>query len=213
MKGFRRKYYSVHESPEDFYSHCNKYKNPHSKKFGPIIKKVIQWLPFDLSIESQKCPVLDLACGTGEITIQLMNQNIDHVVGIDPFLATSYSENTSKPVLQNSFEDIYQEKILLEKYSIVFCSYALHLCEDPSALLEVLKRYTQYLCVVTPHGLPIISLESGWVRIFDFKYSNIKVYLYEFTDKHEHIAEVVDIYESLRTDELPLSLFNPVAEL
>jgi hypothetical protein len=198
MKGFRRKYYSIHDSPEDFYLHCDTYKNPHSKKFGPIIKKVIKWLPFNLILESQNYPVLDLACGTGEVTIQLMDNNIHHIVGIDPFLATSYSERTSKPVLQNSFEDIYQKRIILERYSIVFCSYALHLCEDLHALLEILKCYTQYLCVLTPHGLPIIPIESGWIRNFDFKYSNVKVYLYEFTDNYlDSSATIVGACECL----------------
>jgi hypothetical protein len=83
-----------------------------------------------------------------------------------------------KAVLPNSFEDIVQRKITLPPTSIIICSYGLHLCDQIDELLDILKESTSYLCVISPHGLPIISESSGWRNMFTFKYANIKTSLY-----------------------------------
>ena len=177
MKGFKSKYFEQHSSPTEFYLTCKKYKNPHANKFYEIIKRVIDWLPFNMQTSIE--PILDLACGSGEVTRALLRYGIDNVIGIDPYLHEQYATITKRTVYDYSFEDIYLEKVLLEKYSIVFCAYALHLCSHVDKILEVLKKYTEYLCIITPHGLPIVSEESGWQRIISFKYANIKVYIFQ----------------------------------
>lgn len=203
MRGFRGKYSN---GVSEYYENCNNYSNPHSSKFNNIINRLIQWIPSDLhsriipssssysslsSTSSTSCdilitnhfpslPILDLACGKGEITKTLLEYNINNIIGLDPFLSKQYHFETGKEVYNNSFEDIINRKVILPKCSLIICSYGLHLCqgENLNQLLDVLKEVSDYLCVITPHGLPIIEETTGWYKLFTFKYANIKTNLY-----------------------------------
>jgi SAM-dependent methyltransferase len=177
-KGFRKKY---SQGVPEYYTKCSRYSNPHSIKFDGLIKKLLLWLPYNLYEKSKETPVLDLACGSGEVTKVLVANGIGNVVGLDPFLAEQFASETGKSVFNNSFEDICRGVVpLAANYSIVICSYALHLCGDSllPLLLDSLKNITSYLCVITPHGLPLIPEKTGWIKFINFKYGGIKVYVY-----------------------------------
>lgn len=179
MKGFRQKYHR--EGVSGFYESCESYTNPHSSKFKFILKKLFSWFPSDLMnlILKEQQPILDLACGTGQITEILMTEyHIEHILGLDPYLHQQYHSNTNKQVYPNSFDDLIMKRITLPSLSLIICSYGLHLCDQIDELLEILKDSTRYLCVISPHGLPYISESSGWRNLFTFKYSNIKTSLY-----------------------------------
>jgi SAM-dependent methyltransferase len=198
-KGFRAKY-SV--GVDTYYSSCSHYSNPHSSKFAAIIEKVISWLPFNLKESSTTKPVLDLACGSGQITKLLILNGIENVLGLDPHLGEQYRSEVGKPVFNNSFEDICHFRVVLPKCSLIICSYALHLCADLLNLLTTLKLSCDYLCVISPHGLPHIPPDSGWTTHFDFKYANIKVHLYTtyihcipFTSKEVQSDDQIDSEE------------------
>ena len=178
MKGFRKKYC---QGVSGFYENCESYTNPHSSKFKFILKKLFSWFPSDLMnlITLEQQPILDLACGTGQITEILMTDyHLEHILGLDPYLYQQYLFNTNKHVYPNSFDDLIMKRITLPSLSLIICSYGLHLCDQIDELLEILKDSTRYLCVISPHGLPYISESSGWRNLFTFKYSNIKTSLY-----------------------------------
>jgi hypothetical protein len=199
MNGFRLKY---SQGVSEYYESCSHYSNPHASKFIEIIRRLFQWLPEDLltilrsessslSIDSLSCsslpsrdggaitsslspPILDLACGSGQITQALKANHVENVVGLDPFLSEQYQKETGKFVWNNSFEDIIEGRIHLPDFSMIICSYGLHLCSNLERLLQVLQDSTCYLCVITPHGLPIIEESTGWKEMFRFKYANVK---------------------------------------
>jgi SAM-dependent methyltransferase len=178
MKGFPKKY-SEAAGVERYYESCLRYSNPHSSKFKEIIRRLLDWLPLDLKITPQT-PILDLACGSGQVTKALLENGIDDIIGMDPYLSDQYLRETNKVVYQNSFDDLISGVLILPKTSLVICSYALHLClHRLDDLLLVLQQSSSYLCIISPHGLPIINEEtSGWRQLFTFKYSNIKTSLY-----------------------------------
>ena len=69
--------------------------------------------------------ILDLCCGSGEITLSLPNYN---VIGLDPYTNKSYYNRTRKNSLNLTFQDIANGK-LENNFDCIICSYALHLCD------------------------------------------------------------------------------------
>ncbi len=184
MKGFKKKYTEKNGS-DNYYKEIENfdlnYSNPHYNKFQKIIDYIIKWLPDDISInvlQNTNYPIIDLAAGSGQITKLLLKYNIENVIGIEPYLHKKYSIETNKQVFQNTFNDIIKGIISFENIPIIFCSYALHLCVNLDELLEKIKNWTKYLCIITPNGLPLIK-DIGWNLEYKFKYSNIKIFLYK----------------------------------
>ena len=88
---------------EDYYINVSdNYINPHLQFIEKAMTKVIS----DYDIDFNK--VLDLACGTGEITNILKLNNINNVIGLDPYLYKEYIKNTNNKCLTYSFKDIQQ---------------------------------------------------------------------------------------------------------
>lgn len=184
MKGFRKKY-KQENGHEKYYEKIKNsqliYSNPHYNKFPYIIEKIINWLPDEINLnklQNSSNPVIDLAAGTGQITKLLLEYNINNIIGIEPYLYEEYYKKTQKQVFSNTFNDIINNIISFEKIPIIFCSYGLHLCDNVEELLEKLKNWTKYLCVITPNGLPNIN-SNDWTLHYKFKYSGIKIFMYE----------------------------------
>src|ERR1017187_9783823 len=93
------------------------YRNPHIARVQALM---LEYLP-KLDVSN----VLDLACGSGEVT-EMLNYT-SNITGCDPFTGFDYIKRTGRPCLPYSFEQIVQLG-LPEKYSLIVCSYALHLC-------------------------------------------------------------------------------------
>jgi hypothetical protein len=189
LKGFTGVYNSV-GAPE-YYSQdsvkCT-YRNPHSKKFGVIVDRIIEKLDF---ASENFGAVLDLACGGGEISCLLQKYGEEKVpneiLGCDPYLHELYRLKTGLQCFDYSFEDIIsgkrncQKQILgkLErKLGVIICSYAMHLCDEVTKLCKVLSTMTKFLCVITPHGLPYITKAMNFEPFYCFKFKNIKVNIY-----------------------------------
>jgi len=134
------------------------YVNPHESNIRLAMRKVVQSWPLDLS------HVLDLAAGSGEITLALMGLGHDNVEATDPFTHGLCLRRTGKPCLTHGFEEIALGRFPPRRYSSVICSYALHLLE-PSWLPQFLcglGNLTDTLLVLSPLKRPVIRPSWGW---------------------------------------------------
>ena len=83
---------------------------------------------------------------------------------MDPYTIKAFETRTNKKCRAFSFEDIVQGKISDSKYSLVVCSYAMHLAsEDILPILCVqLALISKQLIIITPHKRPEIQKDWGW---------------------------------------------------
>lgn len=166
---------------EDFYKKKgNEYINPHLGDIEKSVRRIDHNSFVDMS------NVLDLACGTGEVTNILNDLDYYNIEGVDLYLCNEYEKNTEYKCTELSFQDIQQGKLKDKKYSTIFCSYALHLADKSILhdLLWELSLISDYLVIISPTKKPEIS-EDSWelehsfiegkskVRIFYSKNNNI----------------------------------------
>jgi len=144
---------------ERFYAeHGAEYANLHEEALRGVIRTAVErWRP-DLS------HVLDLACGSGEATLALRELGAQAVAGIDPYTQAAYQARTGQAAEALSFEAIAAGALDGRRYSLIVCSYALHLAE-PSRLPGIawaLAQVAPALLILTPHKRPVIRAEWGW---------------------------------------------------
>ncbi len=133
------------------------YRNPHETIIQSLLKRVsLEW-KLDLS------NVLDLACGSGEVTLVLQELGAN-VSGIDPYTFEAYLERTKLKAENFTFNDIANGLLEGRAYSLIVCSFALHLVEVSKLpmLMFQLAQITNTLVILTPHKRPQIKLEWGW---------------------------------------------------
>ena len=121
------------------------YTNPH--------KDVIQEMVYHFANLHYivNCDILDLCCGNGEVTEVLSQCN--NLVGCDPYMHEVYTRQTGLKCFDYSFDDIaFKENIDFSKYNYIFCSYALHLCEQSKmyGLMYKLSTLTDNLVIISP---------------------------------------------------------------
>ena len=141
------------EFVEGYYrEHADSYRNPHTLRVQTIVRDFLPSL--DLS------NVLDLACGSGEVTQALPSGK---VTGCDPFTRSEYVRRTGKVCLPLSFEHIAKFGLSLQ-YSLIICSYALHLCQKTvlPTLIWQLSQAAPKLLVITPIKRPVLKREWGF---------------------------------------------------
>lgn len=146
----RKKYEEL--GVDDFYKQ-NKmtYQNPHEMKIDILISSFMKNRNKDIKI-------LDLCCGSGEITRSLIKNGFNNIQGLDPYTNKLYEEKTNKPCFNLDFKDLANGK-LLEKFDIIICSFALHLAEIsllPNILYN-LSLISKELIILTPHKKPEIK--------------------------------------------------------
>lgn len=138
--------------------HGARYRNPHEPAVQQALAAAVAaWQP-DLS------RVLDLACGSGEATLALRALGAQAIEGVDPFTAEAYQARTGQPALALSFEAVAGGALEGRRYSLIVCSYALHLLA-PSRLPQLayqLSRLAPALLVLSPHKRPHLRPEWGW---------------------------------------------------
>ena len=114
--------------------------------------------------------VLDLACGSGEATLALRDELARQdrgaiaIDGLDPFTGAAYQARTGQAAEALSFEAIAGGALDGRQYSLIVCSYALHLLELSRLpqLVYQLSRVAGALLVLTPHKRPLLRPEWGW---------------------------------------------------
>lgn len=133
------------------------YRNPHETIIQSLLKRVI--LEWNLDLAS----VLDLACGSGEATLVLQELGAK-ISGIDPYTFEAYLERTNLHAEKFSFDDIANGILEGRHYSLIVCSFALHLVELSRLpmLMFQLAQVTDTLLILTPHKRPQLKPDWGW---------------------------------------------------
>jgi SAM-dependent methyltransferase len=145
--------------PEAFYRlHGRDYRNPHEDSISLALRRAVaRWSP-DLA------HVLDLACGSGEVTLALRDLGAAAIDGIDPFTFDAYQARTGNAAERMRFEEIAAGAIAERHYSLMVCSFAMHLCDESRlpGLLTQLALIAPRLWILTPHKRPEILPAWGW---------------------------------------------------
>lgn len=153
-----RKAYEEHGVTEYYQQYGDSYINPHEEAVAAVVAYAVTtwYLPTER--------VLDLACGSGEVTLALSALGVSTIVGVDPYTGKAYQARTKQNVLPLSFEDIAKGKLQEERYSLIVCSYAMHLVEVSwlPLLLHQLAIMSHQLLIVSPHKRPVIKPSWGW---------------------------------------------------
>jgi len=160
--------------------HGDQYRNPHEHALRAALMECLRSWPLDLSY------VLDLACGSGEITLALQQmappdqQAGLRVDGIDPFTAEAYRRRTGRACEPFTFEQIASGALAGRRYSLIVCSYALHLVAESRlpALLFSLAQLSPALLVFTPHKRPLIPANWGWTQVGEMLVARVRARYY-----------------------------------
>jgi SAM-dependent methyltransferase len=135
------------------------YRNPHESTVSALVEHVVAIWPIDVT------DVLDLACGSGEVTLALLRcEGVRSIHGIDPYTGAAYTGRTGATAEALTFADIAGGALERRDWSTIFCSFALHLAETSrlAVLCHRLAEISPSLVVITPHKRPVIDPSWGW---------------------------------------------------
>ena len=146
--------------PDSYYvTHKADYRNPHE----PIIRRLL-----DKWTQDESPPIssnlLDLACGSGEISHFFQTLGFTKIDAIDPFTAEAYNNRTGLVAAPHDFAAIADGAISHRFYDYIFCSFALHLAQQSRlpVICMNLAEISDHLIILTPHKRPEIRPEWGW---------------------------------------------------
>lgn len=150
----------VQHGVEAWYAHHGAgYRNPHEQG---VRRAVLSWID---RLASGR--VLDLACGSGEVTLALREAGLpaSAIDGCDPYTGAAYLERTGQQPFPWSFEELAAG--LPRTYGAVVCSFALHLCPVSwlPGLVQAIAASSRALLVLTPHKKP--ELRPSWGMILE----------------------------------------------
>lgn len=146
------------------------YVNPHDAGVREMLVRAVQswpdlWAPPGVGRETEggdaqlaSCEggrILDLSCGSGEVTAALVaaGVDVDRIDACDPFTGEAYLRRVGRAAETWSFEDIARGEVSDRRWRVVVCSFAMHLCE---------RAYLPTLCMmVRPRPDPLFR--GGWL--------------------------------------------------
>jgi SAM-dependent methyltransferase len=150
------------------------YRNPHEPVIRELLQLVVPRWQLDLG------NVLDLACGSGEVTLVLRELGCRQISGIDPFTQAAYLARTGTAAESLTFADLAAGALADRRYGLCVCSFALHL--PPSSTLPLLAYQlsiiTPALVILTPHKRPRIKSEWGWNFVDEVAQDRVRARLY-----------------------------------
>lgn len=210
----------------------NSYRNPHELKIHQSLNKMLKDVNSnEICINFSR--ILDLCCGSGEMTLYFTNYCNKHklicnsIDGIDPYTYDAYEKRTLKICQKYTFKDIAngmisndeenesltstkigienendtkdeneskcQSKLVVKeiekekekenkkRYSLIVCSYALHLCKESllPSVCYCLSMVGDNLMIITPHKRPQISPQWGWKLIYENVCDKVRLRLYQ----------------------------------
>lgn len=147
-----------------FYAQCgDRYRNPHERGVQTAIAAFAEHLPAGT--------LLDLAAGSGEVTLALLDAGraADDISACDPYTSVAYRQRTGRDAELWSFEMLASG--FPNRYSAIVCSFALHLCPESwlPSLVVAMSGATEVLLVLTPHKKPHLRPEWG-MRLEEERY-------------------------------------------
>ena len=172
---------------QGFYEHFgDEYRNPHEFAIRNILQLAIK--KWNLNLRK----VLDLACGSGEVTLTLRNLGYTDIDGIDPYTYKAYLRRTGKKAELYTFEQIASGILTGRKYSLIICSFALHLLEVSRLPLLVyqLGLIADSMIIITPHKRPYLKKGWGWVCLDEIVVDGVRARFYK------HTLEAIALIES-----------------
>jgi SAM-dependent methyltransferase len=151
------------------------YRNPHEAAIGKLLCSIAPAWSLDLS------NVLDLACGSGEATLVLRELGATRISGIDPFTGAAYLARSGQAAEAFDFAAIAAGALVGREYSLIVCSFALHLAEASRlpALAFRLAEIAPQLLILTPHKRPALKAEWGWQLAQETVNERVRARLYE----------------------------------
>jgi hypothetical protein len=162
------------DGPADYYrEHGANYSNPHA----PIVAACLDRARVDWNLDLTS--VLDLACGAGEVTVGLQ-PHCKQIAGIDPFTHDAYTRVTGLPCERMTFEDISVGGLRGRSYSMIVCSFAMHLCplSRLPALVMALSQIAPALLILSPHKRPAIRDDWGFVLQLEAVHQRVRTRIY-----------------------------------
>ena len=148
---------------EGYYTlHAADYRNPHEPAIAACLRGLVQRRKPNLT------RVLDLACGSGEATLALRALGAGFIDGLDPYTGPAYLARCGQAAESLSFEQIADGALSGRRWSLIVCSFALHLLQASrlAGTLTQLALCAPELWVLTPHKRPEIRESWGW-RLVD----------------------------------------------
>jgi 2-polyprenyl-3-methyl-5-hydroxy-6-metoxy-1,4-benzoquinol methylase len=161
---------------EGYYSQFGAdYRNPHESAIREVLHHAVQHWQLDLT------RVLDLACGSGEVTLALRELGCQTIDGIDPHTGEAYLARTGQQAEAFSFEQIAAGALAGRRYSLIVCSFAMHLIEESwlPTLLAQLGFISGCLLIITPHKRPELRREWGCTLEDEFVIERVRARLYQ----------------------------------
>jgi len=174
-KAIRTEYeeYSVKGFYEKF---GDEYRNPHEAIIQQVIKASANKWYLDFA------QVLDLACGSGEVTLALQSLGVTNIDGIDPYTYNAYWKRTGKRAETYTFEEIATGVLVGRSYSLIICSFAIHLLDESRLplLLYQLGLIGDTLMVITPNKRPQLKVEWGWICLDEIIIDRVRAWLFQY---------------------------------
>lgn len=163
-----------------YQAHAEDYRNPHE----PQLLRLLAWWVETFQIP-QETRILDLACGSGEVTLGLRTLGRTHTEGLDPYTHVAYTRRTGSPCKTCSFEQLTAEVLTqpmheAHPYGAVVCSFALHLLDVSRlpGLIRALACLAPMLVVVTPHKRPTLKAEWGAEPLAEMQIERVRARVY-----------------------------------
>jgi SAM-dependent methyltransferase len=150
------------------------YRNPHE----PIIRAILAHVADAWALDLRA--VLDLACGSGEVTLAWRDLPDAHIVGMDPYTGAAYRARTGQDAEPFTFEQIAGGALHGRRYTLIACSFALHLVAESRlpALCYQFAQIAPRLLIVSPHKRPPIQPAWGWTLMETYTHERVHARLY-----------------------------------
>ncbi|MBG85620.1 MAG: hypothetical protein CMO80_01815 [Verrucomicrobiales bacterium] len=171
--------YETHGVAGFYKQHGDDYSNPHEGVLAELLRSSLnEW-------SIQPCRSLDLACGSGEVTVVLEQLGFTEIVGADPYTYEAYRRRTGRNPLKLSFEEIQAGGLEQDRFELIVCSFALHLADESRLppLLYQLAQMAPTLIVLTPHKRPEILEAWHWRMVDEQMHERVRARLYKRLNK------------------------------
>ncbi|KAH7724380.1 hypothetical protein AAVH_08084 [Aphelenchoides avenae] len=177
------------EGVENYYARvAETYRNPHEREVHAALQVAFKDRDYEARIlghtgkEKKDSRILDLACGSGEVTLCLRDKlDWPSVDGMDPFTSDAYAARTGHPAEAVTFMDISNGALDGRQWDLVICSYALHLAPAgvlPTMCLQM-ALCSPFFVIISPHKLPVMKDEYGWTLEDEFVHERVHIRLFK----------------------------------